>query len=244
MSETFYSIRMRAAERSIERGEKHISGGERIGRQAQIEPIVTELLRKGSSHSRGDADFLQIVIEKIIDEEIQIIPPLAVTGIETSSILKGRQEARNILEAIGISEQAMDAAFDLISSSNNLRGAALIHYRSGIRLDDRGERGVRVSRMDWQKEPELGARVREAIALASKVAHSPYTVAELCWSDDPEYVIGYVSNLATGYVRITPLKEEGCESGGRVFFVADEVDLDAYIHYLEKTPVLIRRKDE
>ncbi|CAM5620838.1 6-carboxyhexanoate--CoA ligase [Lysinibacillus sphaericus] len=65
----------------------------------------------------------------------------------------------------------------------------------------------------------------KALALATKVANSPYTIAELCWSDDPEYVTGYVSNHEIGYVRITPLKREGCESGGRIFFVSDEVEL-------------------
>ena len=35
--------------------------------------------------------------------------------------------------------------------------------------------------------------VQEALVLASKVLSAPNVVGELCWSDDPNYIIGYVS---------------------------------------------------
>lgn len=43
-----------------------------------------------------------------------------------------------------------------------------------------------------QKKGFLGDHVREALVLASKGRASAVgVVAELCWSDDPEYVTGY-----------------------------------------------------
>lgn len=241
MPETFYSIRMRAAEKNLEVGEKHISGGERIGSKLQIEPIVKQLLHKASNHSRGDADFIQITVEKIPRDKIQYLPPLEMTTVEEVSIEKAHSKASEILTAVGVSKQAQNVAFHLLNSNQNLRGAIILHRQTGLRLDDRGLKGVRVSRIDWQ-DANVGfnERVREALALATKVANSPFTIAELCWSDDPDYVTGYVSNQEIGYVRITPLKKKGCESGGRIFFVSDEVDLESYINYLEREPILIR----
>ncbi|MBS4193278.1 6-carboxyhexanoate--CoA ligase [Bacillus sp. FJAT-49705] len=242
MLKAYFSIRMRAAERSPELGEKHISGGERIGSKSQIEPIVSQLLNKASNHPRGDADFIQITVEKIACDRILYMPPLEVTTVETASIEDGRSEARKILTSVGVSKHALGVAFHLLGSIQNLRGAIILNSKTGLRLDDRGLKGIRVSRIDWQDANEnLNERVREALALASKVANSPFTIAELCWSDDPDYVTGYVSNRDIGYVRITPLKMEGCESGGRIFFVSDEVELESYINYLERVPVLIRR---
>lgn len=241
MLETCYSIRMRAAEKNLEGGEKHISGGERIGSEFQIETIVKQLLNKARNHSRGDADFIQITVEKLTGDQILYMPPLEITTIDESSIERAHKEARSILTSVGVSKQAQNVAFHLLASNQNLRGAILLHSQTGLRLDNRGLKGVRVSRIDWQ-DADVGynERVREALALATKVANSPYTIAELCWSDDPEYVTGYVSNHEIGYVRITPLKREGCESGGRIFFVSDEVELESYIHYLEREPILIR----
>jgi 6-carboxyhexanoate--CoA ligase len=37
-------------------------------------------------------------------------------------------------------------------------------------------------------------RVKEAPVLATKVSAHPATIAELCWSDDPEYITGYVTS--------------------------------------------------
>jgi 6-carboxyhexanoate--CoA ligase len=123
---------------------------------------------------------------------------------------------------------------------------------SGDRLEPDHERGVRASRFDWT-DSALGSisrnleerglthfRTREALALATKVAHAPAMVAELCWSDEPEYTAGYVASLGTGYVRFPYLKERGDPCGGRAFFVdRNKLDLSALMHYLQTVPVLI-----
>lgn len=243
MSTEWYSIRMRAAEGSAhELGGKHISGGERLGNKSQLEAIAAELLEKASNHSRGSADFIQITVEKVPSEQLQYIPPLETSTNQLQSVQEAHRKAKELLAAEGISKRAIDYAFALLSKERNLRGAAILNCETGERLDHRGLKGVRVSRMDWV---DLGQgissdRVREALAIATKVAHSPFTVAELCWSDDPDYITGYVSSKKQGYVRISPLKNSGCESGGRVFFVTQDVDLDSYMDYLERKPVFIQ----
>ena len=58
------------------------------------------------------------------------------------------------------------------------------------------------------------------------------------WSDDPNYIIGYVSanNI---YHRITKMKPLHSSQGGRVFFVKTPVDITALQNYLERQPVLV-----
>ncbi|WP_155767460.1 6-carboxyhexanoate--CoA ligase [Sporosarcina ureilytica] len=239
----YFSVRMRAAEgKAHELGGKHISGGERLGNRLQLEVIATELLAKASNHSRGSADFIQLVVEKVPGEELQFIPPLDVSAIEVATVQEGHDKAKDQLAAAGVSERAIEHAFLILNHERNLRGAAIVNCETGERLDERGQKGVRVSRMDWTDCGHVAdsVRVREALALATKVAQSPYTVAELCWSDDPDYVTGYVSSQQLGYVRISPLKRMGCESGGRVFFVHNDVDIDSYIDFLERKPVFIQ----
>lgn len=88
-------------------------------------------------------------------------------------------------------------------------------------------------------------RTREALALATKVAHAPALVAELCWSDEADYTAGYVASLTTGYVRFPFLKQNGDRNGGRVFFIdRGELDMDGLIRYLKIEPVLINEIGE
>jgi len=84
----------------------------------------------------------------------------------------------------------------------------------------------------------------DALAIATKVADRKESVAELCWSDDPAYTTGYVASRKSGYIRITNMKKKGNPAGGRVFFVnLQGLNLEEYIHYLEKQPVIIDRVD-
>jgi len=80
--------------------------------------------------------------------------------------------------------------------------------------------------------------VREALVLASKVAAGSGIVAELCWSDDPEYTTGYVAS-GHGYIRIPHCKPLGNTVGGRIFFVNPLADLSMLENYLQHQPVLV-----
>ena len=126
-------------------------------------------------------------------------------------------------------------------------------YHLFERIDNKGMKGVRVTgmasaditkyRKSLQKDGRKGLHLEEALILASKIASCKGIAAELCWSDDPSYVIGYVGTKEN-YERIPILKDEGNPIGGRVFFVDknqldDDYTLDDLIAYLEKQVVLI-----
>ncbi|WP_082129863.1 6-carboxyhexanoate--CoA ligase [Aneurinibacillus tyrosinisolvens] len=252
MEEAWYSIRMRAAEGGAhETGGRHISGAERLARREQLETYAAELIQRAFSHSRGESDFVNISIEKL-PSSILKIPPLALSTESVQDEAEGREKAGQILKQIGVSDPAIGKGLALLQAAANYRGAILIHGETGERVDDRGIRGVRVSRMDWDHDSYskwaeehhhfCSSRIAEAIALASKVSHSPFTLAELCWSDDPDYITGYVASPQIGYKRITHLKKVGNSSGGRIFFVNKDIDLDSYIRYLELEPVWIGKK--
>ena len=75
--------------------------------------------------------------------------------------------------------------------------------------------------------------------LSGKVLNAPGIVAELCWSDAPDYVTGYVAAPQCGYQRISQLKAAGDKRGGRVFFVdRTKVTVTVLVDYLERQPVL------
>nr|WGD91398.1 6-carboxyhexanoate--CoA ligase [Bacillus subtilis] len=88
------------------------------------------------------------------------------------------------------------------------------------------------------------SRIKEYLALASKVSRHPAAIAELCWSDDPDYITGYVAGKKMGYQRITAMKEYGTEEGCRVFFIDGSNDVNTYIHDLEKQPILIEWEED
>jgi len=250
----YYSVRMRAAKKgSHENGGKHISGGELLSTYSHMKQAVNDLLEKGLQHSRGKPDFMQIQFE-LIEEPIKLIKPLQVVTNEVESVDMGQALCRKLLEKAGIERQVIEKAYQHMTEYSGISGAILIDVHSGERFDDRNDKGVRVSRMDWlntnfekwadyYKMPK-NSRIKEALVLATKVSEHPATVAELCWSDDPEYITGYVATKEIGYQRITKLKEYGDERGCRIFFVDCLKDPNSYIHYLEKQPVFIQWEEE
>ena len=77
--------------------------------------------------------------------------------------------------------------------------------------------------------------------LATKVVNAPGVLAELCMSDDPDYLVGYLASKKHGYVRLTPMKNTGDPHGGRVFiFDSRLAQTQDTIAYLEKQKVLVR----
>lgn len=251
----FFSLRMRAAQGGPhELGGKHISGGENLCTKDEILKKSLMLMKKALTHKRGDPDFLQIIVEKI-SEPITFVEPLPVRTYGVKDANEGRQKAKLLLKAAGIEENIVDRGFLELSNSWDTRGAIMIDVNTGMRIDGRGLKGVRVSRIDWEESSyerwlakycqPRNQRMKEALAIATKVTLHPSTVAELCWSDDPDYITGYVASRKNGYERITKMKEYGDEKGGRVYFVhlVSEQELEQYIHYLEKAPVMLKMED-
>lgn len=247
MKETpLYSVRMRAAQGgSHELGGKHISGGEVISSLDELRSSVDLLIKKALTHSRGVPDFLQIQCDAIT-EPIQFVPPLKVHTNTVETITEGQYVAKELLQQNGISAAVIEKAYEQLPQFSQ-SGALLIDAKTGKRIN--GEQSVRVSKMDWNetnfiswvKKNEFmpNERLKEALVLATKVSYHPATVAELCWSDDPDYVTGYVASKALGYQRITKMKEWGDDQGCRIFFVNTAYDIDTYISYLKTEPLFV-----
>ena len=237
-----YSVRMRAAQGGPhENGGHHISGAERIVTLNQVGSIAQSLAERALHHSKGTADFINITVDLIPSETITYIDCLKVKEHTVNTVTEAHQLAVKLLQGTDIRESAIrNSIFLLKSLVSSMRGAMLVDGISGERLDA-GNRGVRVSHMDSFDSDKLGdnEHMREALVLASKVQSAEGIVGELCWSDDPDYTIGYVACNGV-YHRIPNMKEMGSNLGGRVFFVKPNIDLEGVIEYLEKAPVLVQ----
>jgi 6-carboxyhexanoate--CoA ligase len=252
MSEmNLYSIRMRASAEC-----RHVSGAERIVPYRKINSVMQELMLRANNRTIMPAEIV-IKIEALNSTLIKRLTALDIVTVNTPDMSTARSAASRLLQTAGVSTQAVENALSYLSngaapSGGNMRGAILMNAQTGERFEPDCERGVRVSRFDWSEESvdtidkKLAAiglthfRTREALALATKVAHAPGMVAELCWSDEPEYIAGYVATRSIGYVRFPVLKQYGDPRGGRVFFLhGDNFDMDALIRYLQTDAVLI-----
>jgi 6-carboxyhexanoate--CoA ligase len=243
MSE-LYSVRMRAAQGGPhENGGHHISGAERIVKLDDVGTIAQSLAERALHHSKGTADFINITVDLIPPEKISYIDCLKVEEHKTGSISESHQLAIELLQGTTITETAVRKAIGMLKNlDRSMRGAMLVDAISGERLDE-GNRGVRVSHMDSFDSHALGdnEHMREALVLASKVQSADGVVGELCWSDDPDYTVGYVACNGV-YHRLPNMKELGSNIGGRVFFVRSDIDSESVIEYLESAPVLVQRR--
>ena len=244
MSE-LYSVRMRAAQGGPhEKGGHHISGAERIVKLEEVGVIAQVLADRALHHSKGTADFINITVDLIPSNEITYIDCLEVEEHRAHTIAAAHQLANKLLQGSEITEMAVQNAIALLKGlDSSMRGAMLVDATTGKRIDA-GNRGVRVSHMDSFDSEALGDNdhMREALVLASKVQSGEGIVGELCWSDDPDYTVGYVACNGI-YHRLPNMKELGSAIGGRVFFVRSDIDRDSVIEYLEKVPVLVQRRN-
>lgn len=238
MSESsLYSVKMRAS-----RGGVHVSGAEKIVPVGSVPKVAALLAARALAHPKGVPDFLNVKVEAE-PREIARIPALAVTTHVTSSAEEGRRLACDLLAAAGIVRSS--EIFARFSESHSLRGAMLIDVDTLERLDPDTDRGVRATYMDDASSLEKGlAAVKnhyaEAIVLATKVQSAPGIVGEICVSDDPDYVTGYVATRELGYRRITVIKEKGDPNGGRIFlYRGPREQVAETIRFLERTPVLV-----
>jgi 6-carboxyhexanoate--CoA ligase len=235
---------------------RHHSGAERLVAAADLEAASAELLRRALEHGRGCADAIRLSVDAVAAELVATgcLPELAT--IRVRDFHEGRQAAAALLQQCGVSPRAAKLALETLAAGaapdgGSMRGAMLVDAESGARLEADHARGVRVSRMDLSLEAETRLRqaltsygldnphVREALVLAGKVLATPGILAELCWSDDPDYTAGYVAAPALGYRRLTALKPLGEERGGRAFFVrGDGLDLARLRRELEESVLL------
>lgn len=253
MDTDLYSIRLRA-----ERADRHLCGAERIVTAAELPAQAAALVSRAMTHAGGTPETAHCTIERLAAPPPRYPLP-AVTTWQVADRAAGRAAARTLLLQAGVADTAADAALGWLATGpapggKVMRGAMLVDAATGRRLDADPARGVRVSRMDLAPEVRveilaaLGAaglehsRVAEALVLAGKVLKAPGVVAELCWSDDPDYLAGYVADARHGYQRITRLKDAGDTLGGRALFVdTSNWERDACVSFLERQPLLFDR---
>jgi 6-carboxyhexanoate--CoA ligase len=250
-----YSVKMRSAQGgSHETGGRHISGAERVVEAAVIKQVATEMIDRALGHSRGCADFINLKIEAIAAAAFITVPLLAIQTLSATELTEGRQLAVQALIKAGVTAAGAESGLaQLMARKDGMRGAMLLSATSGERLDELGERGVRVSCMDIADDRQLdwhlaelgltNIHVREAVVLAAKVVSAPGVIAELCWSDDLDYTTGYVAT-STAYIRLPHLKQADDPAGGRAFFVTPGTIISDLIFYLEEQPVLVELRGE
>ena len=239
--------------------EGHLSGAERIV-NGNVVQIIPELMHQAIS-SYKMPDSIIFSVDAIDPSSVIYTNPLAIRTIDSSLPEEAAKLSTDILNDNGVSPVAVERAFYLLRTgpapgSKNMRGAVIMDSVTGERMEHDSSRGIRVSRTDYTEDARrsltnrlmeegiLHRRVMDALAIATKVADRKESVAELCWSDDPEYTTGYVASRKSGYIRITNMKNKGNPAGGRVFFINRQgLNLEEYIHYLEKQPVIIDRGD-
>lgn len=249
--ERLFSIRMRATDRG-----RHVSGAEHLSPENRIDETIEALVRR-AAHRKLSPDRIIVSIDPVEEAGLRTFKALDVVTAHCPDVSSCREAAFRVLLFVGVSEKAAGTAMEALTKSPapsgaNMRGAMIVDSLTGERLERDRERGVRASRFDWSEngaekiERVLSVaglthfRIRDALALATKVAYAPGIVAELCWSDEPDYTAGYVASRATGYMRFPHLKEAGNCRGGRAFFVRrDDCDLETFITYLQQQPVLI-----
>ena len=233
-----YSIKMRAA-----KGDLHVSGAERIIEQNDISGAVSALTERALHHGLGRADFINIKMEEVKEEQLEYLDALPVSKRPAQTVEETYQIMRSMLCELCLEDKA-DELIDLLRHNHPMRGAVLYDVATSQRIEPDHERGIRVTYMDAAGAASSSScknHFREAIVLATKVVHAPGIIAELCLSDDPDYLVGYLASLKHGYVRLMPMKEIGNPHGGRVFiFDSRKAKPEDAIYYLEKQRVLVR----
>ena len=231
-----FSVKMRAS-----RGSAHISGAERIVPEPSIPQLAAALSERALNHAKGKPDFVNIKIETVL--EPVHLKSLAVSTYEVNSPHEGWDVVRKLLAEDGISR--IDEIVAIFRDTYGMRGAMLLDADTLERLEPDHARGVRATFMDSASSACKGFssvknHYAEAVVLATKVAHAPGIIGEICMSDDPDYVTGYVASERIGYARISCLKEMGDPAGGRIFLYRGPHErVGATIDFIERQSVLV-----
>ena len=235
-----FAVKMRAA-----RAGEHISGAERIVPADDIPALVAALAERALHHAKGTPDEIHLKAEEA--GAIVHLEALPVSTHVTQTPEEGRAVAARLLAGAGITR--IDEIMARFAETYAMRGAMLLDVDTLERLEPDPARGVRATYMDATGNGQdarcpSGASVKnhfaEAVVLATKVANAPGIVGEICVSDDPDYVTGYVATKEIGYCRITTIKEKGDPCGGRIFlYRGPREGVAETIEYLQKQCVLV-----
>lgn len=231
-----FSVKMRSSALG-----SHISGAERIVEEREVPDVCAAMGTRALAHGKGKPDSITVTVTAI-DGEVAHIPALPIREAHCADPAEARE---TVIDALAPLTPHAAEAWELLTGVRDMRGGILFHATTGRRLEPDHARGVRVTSMDaataTEERPESRSgktRVTDALVLASKVAHHPAVLAEVCISDDPDYTTGYLASRKLGYLRVPKMKPAGSPVGGRLF-VVDTDDPADLITYLEHTPVLV-----
>ena len=244
---SIYSLKMRASKHtgSIQ---EHVSGAEKILPQQELPQQMEALLSRALHHAKGKADFINLKIEAISSESLKYIEALPVSTHEAANPTEGRQFMCQMMTELGLTPDKCQKILELFQATYGMRGAMLLDVDTLERLEPDQQRGIRATYMD-SIAPKGEAKAicdgknhfQEALVLASKVLSAPNIIGELCMSDDPDYITGYIATRDKGYIRITQLKEMGCPDGGRIFlYRGPKSQVEDCIKYLQEQRVLVK----
>ena len=244
---SIYSLKMRASKHtgSIQ---EHVSGAEKILPQQELPQQMEALLSRALHHAKGKADFINLKIEAVAPENLKYIEALPVSTHEAATPAEGRQFMCHIMTELGLTPDKCQKILELFQATYGMRGAMLLDVDTLERLEPDQQRGIRATYMD-SIAPKGEAKAicdgknhfQEALVLASKVLSAPNIIGELCMSDDPDYITGYIATRDKGYIRITQLKEMGCPDGGRIFlYRGPKSQVEDCIQYLQEQRVLVK----
>ena len=244
---SIYSLKMRASKHtgSIQ---EHVSGAEKILPQQELPQQMEALLSRALHHAKGKADFINLKIEAVAPENLQYIEALPVSTHEAATPAEGLQFMCQIMAELGLTPDKCQKILELFQATYGMRGAMLLDVDTLERLEPDQQRGIRATYMD-SIAPKGEAEAicdgknhfQEALVLASKVLSAPNIIGELCMSDDPDYITGYIATRDKGYIRITQLKKIGCPDGGRIFlYRGPKSQVEDCIQYLQEQRVLVK----
>lgn len=228
----------------------HLSGMERLVFDNEMDEALAALQQRG----RAVGAHRIVLTSEAIAEPIATVPILNLVNSAISTGDTVRRAVRERLQIVGIPPEVAHKAMDLLDrgpaiAGGNMRGAVLMGC-DGTRLEPDGNRGIRTVRVDVHPEDRdlIGRklaqqgfshhRTKEALVLSTKTLWAG-VVAELGWSDDPDYTTGFVACQGT-YWRFPHIKPSGNPYGGRVYFVTNGAPLDSLIMRLQTSPVWVR----
>lgn len=236
-----YSVRMRA---SNPEG-RHVSGAERLVTAAEVPAVGSELL--GRALSRSEIGQARVSVDRRSRDHVRHIPCLPV--IQIADPERRRAALDRALREAEVAPAFFRWALESLASGQGLEGGAALVGPDCRALHPDAERGVRSRHFDYSPAAREAVRQAleaaglghfrtfEALALASKVAWSGVAL-EICWSDEPDYLTGYVASPRFGYLRMPDWKPEGAP-GGRVFLLDPRVDPAECVRRLEEEWTLI-----
>ena len=227
-----YSIKMRASHEDV-----HISGAETMCEFEDLENYLKKYFNKAFNHENGNIDFLNLKIEKV-KAPIQTLVALPVVENLNDTLTQ-------LAKQTDVSEYALNKGLEYIKNDITYTGAIILSAQTGQRLDSTEQRGIRVTHLAFKtckRNGEISERVKDARALATCINTFEGVKAELCVSDDLHYTTGYYASPKLGYRRIFNIKEKGTRHGGRIIFVDEGINLNAYVSFLETVPKEIIEK--